>query len=61
MEITKEVYILFTIPNPNTPHKCIHSKLSTQWKQKEEKKQTSQWENVSYVWDVFTNEGNFNL
>ena len=56
MEITKEVYILLTIPNPNTPHKCIHSKLSTQWKQKEEKKQTSQWENVLYVWDDFTNE-----
>jgi len=25
MKITKEVYILLTIPNPNTPHRCIFS------------------------------------
>jgi len=25
MKITKEVYILLTIPNPNTPHRCILS------------------------------------
>jgi len=25
MKITKEVYILLTIPNPNTPHTCILS------------------------------------
>jgi len=25
MKITKEVYILLTITNPNTPHRCILS------------------------------------